>query len=245
MFRKMNNCSGRKAFTLTEILVAIAILAVIAVLAFPALNQALNKAKQATSTSNLKSIHQGLMTIVVEGPPGFGKGPGFFPSWAGGDEQGRRYIWTHLVGNKLGYVEKTSEGYDFTADINSTVFKNPLREDDIPYDPTNEGGYDALDSNSHYGYNAHLGSFSTSTWRDTNPPYGHVNQARVTRPSQTILVAESDGDGVFDALAHGSWAPPGRVDSVNRVLCVFVDGHVEVLSREEILSNQETYLFPN
>lgn len=229
-----------RGFSLTELLVAIAVIGILAGILFTAIGGAREAAAGTKCLANLRSIHSGMMTVAMDGPPGLGKGPGYFPSYAGVDDEGSRYMWSHLVGEKLGLVRKVDGEYRFTTDINSSVFNNPLREDPILYDP--DADWTGLNHSSHYGYNMNLGAWSTPTTR--NEDFGHVNQIQARNPSKLILFAESDGDNSFDSLCHAGWAPPGRDEAPDEVRVVFVDGHVDVFTREEILSDQPKYLHP-
>jgi prepilin-type N-terminal cleavage/methylation domain-containing protein len=58
--------STRRAFTLIELLVVIAIIAILAAILFPVFAQAREKARQATSTSNLKQAGTGVMMYVQD-----------------------------------------------------------------------------------------------------------------------------------------------------------------------------------
>ena len=58
--------SNRRAFTLIELLVVIAIIAILAAILFPVFAQAREKARQATSTSNLKQCATGVSMYVQD-----------------------------------------------------------------------------------------------------------------------------------------------------------------------------------
>lgn len=58
--------SYRKAFTLIELLVVIAIIAILAAILFPVFAQAREKARQATSTSNLKQCSTGVLMYTQD-----------------------------------------------------------------------------------------------------------------------------------------------------------------------------------
>lgn len=230
-------------FTLIELLAVLAIIGLLTALLIPAIISVRKSAHQAKNVSNLRTIHQGVLLVAIDGPPGYGKGSGFFPSYAGSAEGGLRYVWTHLVAEKLGYMERDGNQFRFLIPLNETVFRNPLREDDL-VTIEDASAYNNLNHHSHYAYNVHLGSFSSPFSRDEGPPYGHVMQHQVTNPSNTILITESDGDNLLDAMGHAAWAPPGRNEDPDNATCVFVDGRVATLPRSEILGNPEKYLFP-
>lgn len=200
-------------------------------------------ARRAENTANLRTLHQGMMSLVMEGPPGLGKGSGYFPSYAGLDDDGIRYVWTHLVAETLGLAIREDQNFRFLQPLEKSPFHNPFREDVIV--PDDSAAYQGLQHRSHYAYNVHLGSFSSPVSRDGNPPYGHVNLTQVENPSRTILITESDGDNLFDAMGHAGWAPPGRNEAPDRAACVFVDGSVAILDRQDILANPSRYLHPH
>lgn len=57
---------GSRAFTLVELLVAITVVALLAVLAIPAINQSLLRAKQAASLSNLRQLGMAMLAYASD-----------------------------------------------------------------------------------------------------------------------------------------------------------------------------------
>jgi prepilin-type N-terminal cleavage/methylation domain-containing protein/prepilin-type processing-associated H-X9-DG protein len=92
----------RSAFTLIELLIVIAILAILAALLFPVFAQAREKARQATCTSNMKQLGQVMMMYVQDHDERYA--PTFNPS---PDEMGH---WANLMIPYLGQGAKIWPG---------------------------------------------------------------------------------------------------------------------------------------
>jgi len=239
--RRKKTPQVRKGFTLIELLVVVAILGILLPITFNAIGFMQKKAKSIKNSANLRELHRGMIDVITQGSPG--KKRGFFPGYAGSNDRGIRYTWTLLVAEALGYAQETNDGFILLQSIQNTPLNNPFRTAP-PVFSDNNRDYHGMADNSHYAYNVHLGSFSSHNWRDTNPLYGHVALSAIQNPASTIVITESDGDGLFDCMGHARWAPPGRNDDPDHALCIFVDGHIETLSREKILSHPSKFLYP-
>lgn len=64
MLKKFTN---KKGFTLMEMLIVVAIIAVLIAIAIPTFNSALNKAKVGTDTANIRSGYAGVMVEILAG----------------------------------------------------------------------------------------------------------------------------------------------------------------------------------
>lgn len=64
MLKKLNN---KKGFTLMEMLIVVAIIAVLVAVAIPTFSSALNKAKVGTDTANIRSGYASVMVEIMAG----------------------------------------------------------------------------------------------------------------------------------------------------------------------------------
>lgn len=215
-----------RAFTLLELLVAIAVIAILAALLFPTLSAAKARAQRTVCVNNLKKINLGIQLYLEDqnnGSPGNTNAANLpFVSWTG---------YRQLIGNYVGLKGALSPQDRLFACPADTFFYDMSRNGRgyVPR-PMHEQADHAFTS---YAYNA--GQFSTPP--RTNAPattnlYGIAGQRleTVPHPSRTVLLAE------VPAYSPYSWHQPKRplskdnavfADAQN-VVC-FVDGHVSFL----------------
>ena len=211
----------RSAFTLIELLVVIAIIAILAAMLLPALASAKKKAYQIACVNNEKQMGVAFQLTIDDGPPVLG--PGYFPGCQGSADGGiTSYTWQSVLANTMGLkVVTVPYAQAFTADYltnNPGIFVCPGT------DATKRGT--SCHTNS-YGYNFNdLGQF---VWYlNQTPPQYYVKQSQLTHPSSSLVVVDSNGDGVFDSLASQDWSThyAGRLHNGSaNMLCA--DWHVE------------------
>ena len=243
---KKNRHSLRPAgFTLVELLVVISIVAALAALLFLLGGKAVKMSHAAKSVSNLKNIGTGMTSLLQDGTPGLGKGVNYFPSYAGIDGEGTPYVWPDLVGQALGIVEKRDGKYVWLQPGGESVFQNPGHK--TKFD--NASSPPAFAKTSSYGYNyAGLGEWSSPSHRvqGDNPKLGNASILTINRPERTVVIAESDGNGIAAHLVWPYWKDAGVTDMYKGGgHYLFVDGHVELLRKKEVMDNLNKYFRPD
>jgi prepilin-type N-terminal cleavage/methylation domain-containing protein len=207
----------RAGFTLLEMLVVIAIIAILAAILFPALQSSKNKANRAVCMNNLKQINTGLRMYSDDSDDKAPRTPGTTNSpalnWIGYKTLMKSYVGINgraSPQDKIFACPKDTFYYDVAASTFQYVPKG-LHEQPPDY--------------LSYGFNG--GNARTNS----NAP-GIAGRAlgSIANPSKTVLVAE------FPAFIPYSWHRPKPAspngapmfdDAMNMVS--FVDGHVSYI----------------
>jgi len=212
------------AFTLAEMLLVVAILAVLAGLAWPAFNHALEKSRTAVCAANMKQIGTALFAYSSDHN---GSIP---PVSSGGWPISKdKDVWEYAIWTYAGYSEAAWNNTTSPVKANNTdrcprgaVIRNIFRCPEIFNGSTAvPGTSQGVNSNRcSYGLNARPSIGSESNEAYVTP----IRLSLIPTPAQTVLVVENSTRlGSFEGFRHWTGLIPH--DGGSNLL--FADGHVE------------------
>lgn len=234
----------RDYFTLIELLIVIAIIAILAGLLLPALNSARMRANSVTCLNQLRQIGTGMISYTRDYQD-------YVPFCRQKWNNTAQYMDSWIV-MLWPYVGNSSYGNFFSG--RKTIFLCPAAPPDQVYQHTYQG---TLYSITSYGWNTYCGC-----WTDNSQFNGFVSEPRMAkkitankRPSRAIVCADGQMQKddqknmltVYDyttALDRLSLRHPGETDQV-----LYADGHAGVLPTLRYVPNnkkvREIFLFEN
>lgn len=204
------NFNAAKGFTLLELLLVVAVIAILAALLLPALGRAKAKAQRPACMNNLRQINVGVRMYADDSSDAFPPPKYNFPPDAFTD-------YTKIMKSYLGMTDASSE--------RARLFACPA---DTFYYDYNDRVSQSLHLQSRY-YD------SSYAFNGGNFPMGELPRwpgiagrklSSIKEPDKTVLVAE------FAALAPYSWhQPAGASGHYNNAqdMVGFVDGHVSFI----------------
>jgi len=199
---------NRQSFTLIELLIVIAIIALLTAMLLPGLQRAKGTARRIACVTNIKQIGTGIFSYVDDNG-------GYLPSVdlqiAGGPPR----FWFTFVDAYL--KGKTATKNDFPSSRVWACPANPYKDQLWGY------------TNLPYGYNQYLGYYRADNYVITNI----VKLTQVRRPSSIIMVGDSDGDAYYDAFLAPNYYFLGILHDGTGNLS-FVDNHVEQKRRNQV-----------
>ena len=207
-----NPTISKQAFTLAELLVVIAVMAILAALLLPALASAKAKAKKTTCISNLKQLNLGIRMYADDHAD-------VLPN-AGSN--------SYLTYKEL---MKSYVGLKGTSSAQDLVFACPA---DSYYFNDATAAYVAqgLHTQSYHDYSSYafngLNLLTNYLNMDENgalPGVGGLKLNSIKNPARTVLVAE--WCGFFPYSWHGQKPADGPVINNARAMLSFADGHAD------------------
>lgn len=231
----------QEGFTLTELLVSITIVVLLAGLLFPAVGSMLRRGKEAGSISNLQNIGQGVSSYVAEHN-------GRYP--AGYYGAAKSPFWCEEVTAYLSPVADTNrfQNAQARAFIVSEKMLDPM-----------------LKNGRHNRLGDYGGNIEIFRSPDDAPSYGTAQPplavGAISQPSQKIMVVPTeqtytDGDMIgswilstYLYVNQGSNAATSQAlpsdRGTKRVQSLFADGHIEAIPKDVLIQNRRTYFLLN
>lgn len=235
-------------FTLVELLVVIAVLALLAALLLPALSRGKARARATACSSNLRQLGYAFMMYLQD----YGD---TFPTAAPRGDLGAQpedWIWwqvemgaTTMRDPSGGSIMRQLGGYD------TRYFRCPADADA----PNREQAWRKNPGVEQYFYSYSLngaGDHGMASYLSKDRQMIFLNHlSNVRRPAQKIMLAEEKGsptDGPGSAVIDdGRWQPRGyplTSRHAGRANVTFADGHVERVKREYADSNHPEHFDP-
>ena len=224
-----HNFKAAEGFTLVELLVVIAVIAILAALLLPAISAAKRKAQRTVCVSNLRQINLGIRMYSDDShdatpSPGSAASPTNFVTLYSAY---RQLMQSYLGAN--GASSPTDKTFVCPAD---TFYPNHIFTDDAaPTEYVQQGLHETpyvdFSSYSFNGGDGRTEAIGTNGVTITRPGLGNVKLSAVKHPSRTVLIAEAS------AFAPWSWhepsSPPRLIFNDAKNVVSFVDGHVSYI----------------
>lgn len=219
--RELQLCRSLGAFSLAELVISVAIVAVLASLAAVGLARARNEALSAKCISNLRQIHTAQMAFAADN----GNRVTPFFSSASGTPTWQTSLSPYLPGSNPSRLQRNS------------VFQCPSEDFSSP----NPSGW----GRASYGLNSWMFA-PNSAWAESQDLRWRYQMANVEQAARTILLGDmraanidfvSTSDGRVWYGSEPNCGPGFRHHQKKRANMIFCDGHVESLTFDELLLN--------
>ena len=186
-----------KNFTLVELLIVIAIIAILASMLLPALNKAREKAKTTNCMSNLKQLAIITANYTLE-QYGY-----LYPAWY------KQQVWTKAINAAGGFI-----GTPRYLSYQPKILACPTRLVTMPGYSMNTSGY------FHYGINQYLAG-------DDTLPSPATKLDKIKNPSSRFILTETTGDYYVNTSLYGTGNYRLDYRHNGSLNLLFVDLHVE------------------
>ncbi len=221
---KESATEGIDAFTLTELLVVVAIIAILAALLMPAISRSKAKAHKIACIGNLHQLGIGLQSFVTDNHA--------YPSIIGPSNSENPGWWASQL-ESGGFGDSTS----ITNFIYAGVWHCPSAPDIRPWPGPGKGepfisyGYNVFGvSRGQYALGLHGNFIPGATVISNHPGFAPVREFEVTAPAAMMAIGDSfAGDLRFIRLDLAYLDKYGRATARHqgKVDVLFCDGHVE------------------
>lgn len=209
---------GSGAFSLVELMVTIAIIALLAALLLPAISRSKQKARTIACVGNLRQLGLGLQSFVADNHG--------YPTLFGGTNTDQSHGWMYQLEHGGFDVSKPKKGY-----WTEGVWRCPSARwstADPPMEPAFCYSYNACGVSGLNPRNQYLGLSGQPISRAEGCV--PIKESEVVCPSDTMAMGDSfDGDHVFGRgfLTHKENVGFASSRHAGKVDIVFCDGHVE------------------
>jgi prepilin-type N-terminal cleavage/methylation domain-containing protein/prepilin-type processing-associated H-X9-DG protein len=213
--RDASASSGRKGFTLIEMLVVIAIIAILISLGFTQFSSARARALEAETSSRLRQVFLGFQSYALENRLQY---PRFYNP---GDENPQ--IWQARIAPFIGITDWRPE----YQSMRQMVFNSPYQEEDRNRPPWQVG--------RSFGVNNFLAHPNWNFQSTLNPRPTQIVLVGDMMQSNSDFVNTADGHNWYSG--GNAWARPAFRHRGGRAFFIFADGHVESLAEEQLWLN--------
>lgn len=228
----------RQGFTLVELLVVMAVMAIVAALLLSALGQAKEQGRTTVCRNNMRQLALGFL-MYAEDNGEFLPWPGGTPDRANTNE---RYAADWCAGGQNSVSPSlsvmSSPGFGFNPECGS-VFPYVMSQQRRPYDATFKQPYGVYlcPSSGRLGAVQRV-NYSANAWLDPGRPFGAggsvgprgVMTTAVTDPARKVLLVQEDPALMQNCAFEPATTSSRFIQHLGRCNVAFLDGHIESIA---------------